>query len=45
VDIGELILIGTSWRAKSLENSKVSLSAVTADTWKAKFPETFENII
>lgn len=41
VEVDKLILIGTSWHSKSLESSKNILSAVTADKWKEKFPETF----
>jgi pimeloyl-ACP methyl ester carboxylesterase len=42
LDIGKLILIGTSWHTKSLENSKVFLEAITPEKWKEKFPKTFE---
>lgn len=42
VKIDKLILIGTSWHTKSLEDSKVLLSAITAEKWKKKFPKTFD---
>lgn len=40
--INKLILIGTSWHSKSLENSRKFLEAITAEKWKEKFPETFK---
>lgn len=42
VAIDKLIVIGTEWHSKSLEESKGFLSAVTAESWKNKFPETYE---
>jgi pimeloyl-ACP methyl ester carboxylesterase len=42
VVIDKLIVIGTEWHSKSLEESKGFLSAITAESWKNKFPETYE---
>lgn len=42
VAIDKLIVIGTEWHSKSLEESKGFLSAITAESWKNKFPETYE---
>lgn len=42
VIIDKLIVIGAEWHAKSLQASKAFLSAVTAESWKNKFPETYE---
>jgi pimeloyl-ACP methyl ester carboxylesterase len=41
--IDKLIVIGSSWHSKSLENSKVFLESITSEKWKEKFPETFES--
>lgn len=40
--IDKLIVIGTEWHARSLEASKAFLSSITAESWKNKFPETYE---
>ncbi len=39
--IDKLIIIGSSWHTKSLENSKIFLESITSEKWKEKFPETF----
>lgn len=41
INIDKLIIIGSTWHSKSLENSKHILGGITASNWKEKFPETF----
>ena len=42
INIDKLIVIGSTWHSKSLENTKDILSGITAETWKKKFPKTYE---
>ncbi len=42
INIDKLIVIGTTWHSKSLEKSKDILGGITANSWKEKFPNTFE---
>ncbi len=42
ISIEKLIVIGSTWHSKSLENSKHILGGITANSWKEKFPKTFE---
>ncbi|RZJ71039.1 alpha/beta hydrolase [Flavobacterium sp.] len=40
--IDKLVVIGSSWHYKYLYKTKELLGSVTAESWKTKFPETFE---
>lgn len=42
INIDKLIVIGSTWHSKSLENSKHILGGITANSWKEKFPKTVE---
>ena len=40
--IEKLITIGSRWHLKNTESAKELLSKVTGESWKAKFPDTYE---
>lgn len=40
--LDRLVVVGTTWHAKNLASSRRFLEEVTAESWKAKFPETVE---
>jgi pimeloyl-ACP methyl ester carboxylesterase len=42
VNIDKLVVIGADWHAKNLEPVKELLSSVTAESWRKKFPETYD---
>ncbi|MEO6281407.1 alpha/beta hydrolase [Roseateles sp.] len=42
VQVDRIVVIGSTWHHKNLASSKEILQKVTADSWRKKFPETYE---
>ena len=42
INIDKLIVIGSTWHSKSLENTKSILGGITAEIWKEKFSKTYK---